>query len=256
MLGPDLPAPPARALVVIPTYNELESLAAAVRSVLDLGADLDVLIVDDGSPDGTGHLADRLAADEPRVSVLHRSSKDGLGRAYLAGFERAMAQGYPAIVEFDADGSHPASSLPGMLDVLKGSPAVGVVIGSRWVPGGSVVDWSPFRTALSRGGNAYARVLLGIPIRDSTAGFRAYSASALRAMTLEDIHSRGYCFQIDMTLRVLDARYGIVEVPIEFRERAAGTSKMSRAIVAEAVLMVPLWGIQRRVRRLGSRGAR
>ncbi|WP_210480551.1 polyprenol monophosphomannose synthase [Naasia sp. SYSU D00948] len=238
-----------RALVVIPTYNEIESLEGVVREVLALDADLDLLVVDDASPDGTGRLADRLAAAEPRVAVLHRQGKEGLGRAYLSGFAQAIGLGYPAVVEMDADGSHPTSALPGMVAALEADPALGAVIGSRYVPGGSVADWSGFRRLLSRAGNAYARRMLAIPVRDSTAGFRAYRASALAAMHLEDVNSRGYCFQIDMTIRMLDAGYGIREVPIEFRERRAGASKMSRAIVAEAMARVTVWGMRRRMAR-------
>jgi dolichol-phosphate mannosyltransferase len=247
--------PRGRALVVIPTYNEIDSLEAVVRDVLGLSADLDILVVDDSSPDGTGELADRLSAAEPRVSVLHRAAKEGLGRAYLAGFDRAMTLGYAAVVELDADGSHPVASHPAMVTTLEDNPELGVVVGSRWVPGGSVVDWSPFRLLLSRAGNAYARAMLGIPVRDSTAGFRVYRAAALQALALADVHSRGYCFQIDMTIRMFDAGWGIRELPIEFRERRAGSSKMSKAIVAEAMSRVTIWGIRRRVRRVLRRPA-
>lgn len=240
-------SPPGRALVIIPTYNEIGSLEGVVRDVLGLGIDVDVLVVDDNSPDGTGRLADRLAAEESRVSVLHRADKEGLGRAYLAGFQRAAALGYPAVVELDADGSHPTASLPRMIDSLEADPTLGVVIGSRWIRGGSVVDWSAFREALSRSGNTYARWMLGIPVRDSTAGFRAYRASALAALPLDEVNSRGYCFQIDMTIRMADAGFGILEQAIEFRERRTGASKMSKAIVAEAMARVTVWGLQRRL---------
>ncbi|BDZ45877.1 polyprenol monophosphomannose synthase [Naasia aerilata] len=240
--------PRGRALVVIPTYNEIANLDAVVRRVLDLNADLDILVVDDSSPDGTGELADRLAAEESRVSVLHRAGKEGLGRAYLSGFHRAMVLGYPAVVELDADGSHPTASLPAMMDALEADPSLGVVIGSRWVPGGTVVDWSPFRQLLSRAGNTYARWMLSLPVRDSTAGYRAYRTSALDALPLRDVHSRGYCFQIDMTIRLHDAGFGISEFPIEFRERTAGTSKMNNAIVLEAMARVTVWGVERRLR--------
>ncbi len=241
--------PPSRgrALVVIPTYNEIESLEDVVRAVLALDGDLDVLVVDDASPDGTGELADRIANAEPRVSVLHRRGKEGLGRAYLAGFARAVSAGYPAVVEMDADGSHPTAALPGMVDALEADGSLGAVIGSRYVPGGSVVDWSGFRRLLSRAGNTYARTMLAIPVRDSTAGFRAYRSSALQALHLGDVNSRGYCFQIDMTIRMFDAGYGIKEVPIEFRERRAGASKMSKAIVVEAMARVTVWGLKRRL---------
>lgn len=245
------PAPAqGRALVVIPTFNERENLEGVVRDVLALEGDLDVLVVDDASPDGTGELADVLAAESPRVRVLHRKVKDGLGRAYLAGFDIARAAGYSAVVELDADGSHPVAALPRLLAALDGDPALGAVIGSRWVPGGRVVDWPWYRSALSRGGNAYARWMLALPVRDSTGGYRVYRSSALDDMHLADVHSRGYCFQIDMTLRTLDAGFGIAEVPIEFRERRAGTSKMTNAIVFEAMIRVTVWGVRRLVRRL------
>jgi dolichol-phosphate mannosyltransferase len=247
------PAPRGPALVVIPTYNELPNLEIAVRAVLALGADLDILVVDDSSPDGTGDLADRIAAEEPRVTVLHRSVKDGLGRAYLAGFDVARRRGYEAVVELDADGSHPVEALPRLLAALDADPGAGVVIGSRWVPGGRVVDWPWFRAVLSRAGNTYAHLWLDLPVRDSTAGYRAYRSAALAEMHLADVHSRGYCFQIDMTLRTLDAGFGVVEVPIEFRERRAGASKMTKAIVLEAMARVTVWGIQRRLRRLSGR---
>ncbi|TPW77243.1 polyprenol monophosphomannose synthase [Schumannella soli] len=242
-------APGARALVVMPTYDEAENLERVAAAVLAAAPDVDLLVVDDDSPDGTGDIADRMAAADPRVTVLHRTARDGLGRAYLAGFAEADRRGYPVVVEMDADGSHPVESLAALLDAVAEHGGPGLAIGSRWVPGGRVVDWAPWRGWLSRAGNTYARLALGIPVRDATAGFRAYRLEAIRAAHLDDVHSRGYCFQIDMALRVLDAGIDVVEVPITFRDRIAGTSKMSGAIVAEAMLRVTGWALARRVGR-------
>lgn len=244
MSGPP-PAPRGRALVVVPTYDEAESLERVLTALLAAVPDVDVLVVDDDSPDGTGDIADRIAARDPRVSVLHRTARDGLGRAYLAGFAVAGERGYELVVEMDADGSHPADTLPAMLEA---AAEAGLVIGSRWVPGGRVVDWPAARRWLSRTGNAYARVALGIPVRDATAGYRVYRLTALDRMHLGDVHSRGYCFQIDMALRALDAGVRVVEVPITFREREAGRSKMSTGIIVEAMLRVTGWAVTRRLR--------
>ena len=244
---PDEAAPDLlRAVVILPTYNEVETLESVLDLVLAADPRLDVLVVDDASPDGTGRLADAIASASERVSVLHRQGKDGLGRAYLSGFDQALARGYEVIIEMDADGSHPADQLDELLAAVTVGPAE-LAIGSRWVPGGSVIDWSRARQALSRGGNTYARVVLGIPTRDATSGFRAYRADLLRRLHLADVHSRGYCFQIDMTLRALDAGARVTEVPIVFRERISGVSKMSRSIVAEAMLRVTWWGVLRRL---------
>jgi dolichol-phosphate mannosyltransferase len=240
-----------RVLVITPTFNEIESLAGVARHLLDTVPGVDLLIVDDDSPDGTGALADQLAQD-PRIRVLHRTLREGLGRAYLAGFAEALDAGYDIVVEMDADGSHPAESLPAMLDALTGAePRPGLTIGSRWVRGGSVVNWPKSREFLSRAANAYARFVLRVPARDITAGFRAYPSDVLRRIS-HDISSRGYSFQIEMTLRVFDAGFGIVEVPIVFREREAGRSKMSSAIVVEAMSRVTRWGL---ARLLGARHA-
>lgn len=243
-----MPPPRHSALVIIPTYNEAENLEPIVRRVL--ASDVDVLIVDDASPDGTGALADRLAED-PRVSVLHRLTKDGLGPAYLAGFDHGLARGYDVLIELDADGSHPPERIPDLLAVLAADTAgaVGGVIGSRWVAGGSIVGWPRRREWISRAGSWYARSALGLPVRDVTAGFRAYRAAALRDIHLEDVASQGYCFQIDLTRRMVEAGHRLVEVPIEFRDREHGTSKMRGAIIAEAMLKVTGWGIQRLWRR-------
>lgn len=240
---------PARTLVVIPTYDEVDSLRPTIDALFAAAPDVDVLVADDDSPDGTGALADRLAEDDLRIRVLHRATKEGLGRAYLAGFDWAAERGYEVAVEMDADGSHPASELPAMLAALAADPACGAVLGSRWVSGGRVVDWPLPRRLLSRGANAYARAVLGVPVRDLTAGYRAYRVDALGSIDLEHIDSRGYCFQIDMTLRVLDAGWRVREVPITFRDRVHGTSKMTGGIVGEAMRRVTIWGLQRRILR-------
>lgn len=243
----DARMPASRALVVIPTYNEIESLGTVLDGIAALSLGLvDVLVVDDASPDGTGDLADAYASRSNAVHVLHRAAKNGLGRAYLDGFDWGLDRGYAVLVEMDADGSHPIDRLGPLIERARTSADLS--IGSRWVPGGSVTDWSRGRELLSRGGNRYARAMLGIDVQDSTAGFRAYRADLLRRMHLDDVHSRGYCFQIDMTLRALDAGARVEEIPIAFRERAQGESKMSRAIVAEAMLRVTWWGVERFIR--------
>lgn len=231
-----------RAIVVIPTFNEIESLPVTVAAVFAAVPTASILIVDDSSPDGTGDLADRLAADDPRVQVLHRTVRDGLGHAYLAGFERALSDGYDTVIEMDADGSHPAAALPAILDALQTHDHV---VGSRWTAGGAVANWPRHREWLSRAANTYARWTLRIGVRDSTAGYRAFRASTLRAIDLEHVDSRGYCFQIDMTLRVLDAGLTVAEVPITFVDRIAGHSKMNGSIVVEAMVRVTGWGVQR-----------
>ncbi|MEO5919585.1 MAG: polyprenol monophosphomannose synthase [Pseudolysinimonas sp.] len=242
-----------RALVVIPTYNEAESITRTIATLLETVPAASVLVVDDASPDGTGALVDGLAAADPRVAVLHREGREGLGHAYLAGFRHALddatgggGAGYDAIVEMDADGSHPASALPAILAALE---AHDLVIGSRWTAGGSVANWPRHREWLSRAANTYTRIVLHIPVRDSTAGYRAFRASTLRRIDLAHVESRGYCFQIDMTLRVVDAGLSVAEVPITFVDRVAGHSKMSGSIVVEAMLRVTGWGIQRLFRR-------
>jgi dolichol-phosphate mannosyltransferase len=243
--------PGPRVLVITPTYNEAGNLETTVAAIFAAAPRVDVLIVDDASPDGTGEIADRLAADS-RVTVLHRASKDGLGRAYVAGFAVALERGYDVIVQLDADGSHPPSALPALLAALADDATVGLAIGSRYVPGGGLADWAAGRRVLSRAGNAYARMMLRLGVRDVTAGYRAYRAEVLRELPLDEIDSRGYCFQIDMTLRTVDAGWRIVERPIEFRERTSGRSKMSKAIVLEAMWRVTVWGL---VRPLGRRAS-
>lgn len=242
-----------RTAIIVPTFNERENVEAAVRAVLGALSEASVLIVDDASPDGTGVIADRLRATDRRVHVLHRVKKDGLGGAYLDGFAWAIERGYELVGEFDADGSHPAASLPAMYAVMAQDPEVGLVVGSRWVTGGRVADWPRSRELLSRGGNAYARFALGITVRDATAGFRLYRAAVLRQCGLDCVRSRGYCFQVDLTVRVLAAGGVIREVPIVFRDRVVGESKMSAGIVLEAMWMVTVWGLLRAAGRPGRR---
>ncbi len=239
------------ALVIIPTYNESENLAAIVERTVAAVPAANILVVDDGSPDGTGELADRIAAADDRVTVLHRSAKTGLGGAYLVGFRWAFERRYDTIIEMDADGSHPPESLPEMLRALA-APGVGLVIGSRWTRGGRVIDWPRTRELLSRAANVYARLALGIRVKDSTGGFRAYRAPVLGAIDISGIASEGYCFQIDLTLRVLATGARVVEVPIDFREREFGVSKMTGGIVLEAMTKVTAWGIGRRTSQLRS----
>jgi len=234
-----------RVAVIIPTYDErenLESISARVRSAVP-GAEL--LVVDDNSPDGTGELADKLAAGDSHIHVLHRPGKAGLGAAYIAGFSWALERGYDAMVEMDADGSHQPEELPRLLEAL--DAGADVVIGSRWVRGGTVRNWPKSREFLSRGANAYARIMLGIGVRDATGGFRVYRAETLRKIALDQVLSQGYCFQIDLTLRAITAGLTVTEVPITFTDRTRGTSKMGRAIVGEAFLRVAQWGITRRL---------
>lgn len=233
----------ARTLVLIPTYNELESLPIQIEGVRRHAPDVDILVIDDSSPDGTGDWADAAAGEDSQVHVLHRSEKNGLGAAYLAGFAWGLERGYGTLIEMDADGSHQAHQLP---DILAKTGTHDLVIGSRWVPQGSVVNWPFTRKLLSTSANAYVRMALGIPVRDSTAGYRAYSAAILRQLDLSGVESQGYCFQIDMCWRALKAGGSVVEVPIEFVERAYGTSKMSGAIVREALIKVTAWGFSHR----------
>jgi len=244
----------ATALVIVPTYNEAENVRTIAAAVLGALPDAHLLVVDDASPDGTGDLVRQLAAEDDRVHLLERSGKLGLGTAYVAGFRWGLERGYPLLVEMDADGSHPADRLPALVAAVDGADDVLLAIGSRWVPGGSVVDWPLHREVLSRGANTYARFVLGIGVRDVTAGFRVYRADAIARMDLDSIDSKGYCFQVDMTLRVDDLGGRIVEVPIRFRDRVHGVSKMSRSIVLEAMLRTTQWGLQRRLgRRHGAR---
>jgi len=237
----------ADTLVIVPTYNESETLRSIVERIVAAVPTSDLLIVDDNSPDGTGALADRLSGQYPQLTVLHRSGKDGLGRAYLAGFARALEGGYDYVVEIDADGSHDPAELPAMLALARGGAAL--VIGSRWVPGGSIRDWPWIRQFISRTGNGYARFVLRSSIRDITAGYRVYRSELLRGMHLETVSSQGYCFQVEMAWRTERAKQVIAEHPIEFVERAHGSSKMHVGIVAEALLRVTGWGIADRLGR-------
>lgn len=237
------------ALVIVPTFNEIDNLPLIVPAIRASIPDAHILVVDDGSPDGTGALADTLAATDNHVFVLHRSVKSGLGDAYLAGFEWALARSYEVVVEMDADGSHPADALPALIAAVRPGSGWGMSIGSRWVAGGSVIDWPWHRELLSRAGNAYARVMLGLSVKDATAGFRAFGPGVLASIHLENVESHGYCFQIDMTRRVRNAGYLETEVPIVFREREHGESKMSGSIVREAMGRVTVWGLARLFRR-------
>lgn len=242
-----------RVLVAMPTYNEREALPVTLSGLRETVPAVDVLVVDDASPDGTGAWADEAAASDPQVHVLHRAGKDGLGPAYLEAFAWALSHGYDAVVEMDADGSHRAVDLEALLAALESDPRPDLVIGSRWVPGGSVVDWPWHRRLISRAGTVYARLALRLSVHDATAGFRVYPAATLRRLPLDDVESQGYCFQIDMTWRVERAGGRVVEVPITFVERTLGRSKMSRAIAWEAITRLTEWGFEDRVRRLNDR---
>lgn len=239
------------AIVVIPTYNERENLPAIVQRVRDSVPTAHVLVVDDGSPDGTGDLADAIAARDGAVHVLHRTEKQGLGAAYRAGFAWALAAGHDVVVEMDADGSHRPEELPALLGALTDAD---VAVGSRWVPGGRVVDWPFRRELLSRAGSLYARLALGLGQRDVTGGYRAYRSSALAAAEYDTVESQGYCFQIEMLWRCVDAGLRVAEVPITFAEREHGTSKMSGRIVLEAMVRVSVWAITPRSPRRRSAG--
>ena len=237
----------AGTLVVIPTYNERESLADTIARVRAAVPEASVLVVDDSSPDGTGELADELAAADVAVHVLHRRTKDGLGAAYLEAFRWALERGFDVIVQLDADGSHLPEQLPRLLAALEPTDAAGgadLVIGSRWIPGGSIENWPRRRELLSRWGSAYARTVLRLDTRDATAGYRAFRADALRRIRLEDVHTRGYGFQVDMLWHAREAGLTVVEVPVTFVERKLGRSKMSPAIVIEATLRVTGWGLK------------
>lgn len=238
----------ASTLIVLPTYNEAESIRGVLARIRVAVPEADVLIVDDASPDGTGAIADELAAADPGVRVLHRPEKDGLGSAYLAGFARALGEGYRFVVEIDADGSHDPAELPAMIALAESEPA-DLVIGSRWVPGGSVVNWPWLRQAISRGGNRYARGMLRSRVRDLTAGFRVYRTAALAGLDGTVVSSHGYCFQVELAWRIERMGGRIVEHPIAFVERATGRSKMHAGIVGEALWRVTAWGVRVRLGR-------
>ncbi len=245
------PLPPT--LVVIPTYDEREALPGTLARLRAAVPEAHVLVVDDSSPDGTGEWADEVAARDEAVHVLHRADKEGLGPAYLAGFAWGLERGYDVLVEMDADASHRPEQLPRLLDAV--AEGADLVIGSRWVPGGSVHDWPLRRLVLSRGANLYAGMLMGLEVRDATAGFRAFRAPLLRRLMEQQVASQGYCFQVDMTRRARDLGADIREVPIDFDERAEGASKMSSAIVREALVKVTAWGLGHRAQQvLGALG--
>ena len=240
----------SRTVVIIPTFNERENIESIVRRVRRAVPQSHVLVVDDNSPDGTGKLADAMAADDANVHVMHRLGKEGLGAAYLAGFAWALQAGYEVAVEMDADGSHQPEQLPRLLDALANAD---LVQGSRWVPGGGTENWPASRQMISRGGSFYTRTVLGMPLRDATGGFRAFRATTLRQLDLDNVASQGYCFQIDLAWRAYQRGLTVVEVPITFVERTAGASKMSQKIVAEALWRVTVWGVDERLTKLRRR---
>lgn len=240
---PDAP----RVLVVIPTYNEAANIRQVVAEVLARPIDADLLVVDDGSPDGTGDILDGLAAEEPRLRVLHRAAKSGLGSAYRLGLGQGCDEGYDVLIEMDADLSHPPTSLD---DLVAGTERADLVLGSRYVAGGGVQNWPWHRRALSAGGNTYVQAVTGLPVRDATSGFRAFRREVLESVDIRGLKSEGYSFQLEAALQVWRAGFRIAEVPITFVERTAGASKISRAIVLEALWRVALWGLQ------GPRGPR
>jgi dolichol-phosphate mannosyltransferase len=238
-----------RVLVVIPTYQERDNIERILARVVDAVPTAHVLVVDDGSPDGTGKIADEIAGADARVHVLHRTEKNGLGAAYIAGFDWGRERGYDVLVEMDADGSHAPEQLPRLLAALDGAD---LVLGSRYVPGGAVVNWPRRREILSRGGNLYVRVALGLPLRDATGGYRAFRRTVLDGIDYADVASEGYCFQVDLARRAVAAGFRVVEVPITFVERVRGESKMNGDIVREALVRVGQWGATRRADQLRS----
>jgi dolichol-phosphate mannosyltransferase len=234
------------AWLILPTYNEAENIEAMLRAALaqlaSTGREHTILVVDDGSPDGTGELADAMAAEHPEIRVLHRSAKQGLGRAYLAGFGEALAGGAELILEMDSDFSHDPADLPRL---IAAADAADLVLGSRYVPGGGVQNWGTLRRLISRGGSWYARVLLGVPVRDLTGGFKCFNRRVLEDLDLEGVHADGYGFQIELTYRAIQAGFTVAEVPILFRERREGDSKMTARIALEAVWKVPALRLRR-----------
>ncbi|MCD4535343.1 polyprenol monophosphomannose synthase [Nocardioides sp. cx-169] len=236
-----------RVVMVVPTYNEAANLPWIVQRLRRAQPAVDILVVDDASPDGTGALADELAAEDPQVRVLHRRAKAGLGAAYVEGFRWALQEGYDVIGEMDADGSHQPEELGRLLDAIVGAD---LVIGSRWIPGGSVVNWPRSRQALSRGGNLYVRVLLGIDVHDATSGFRLFRSSALEKIDLGQVRSTGYVFQTDLVFRTLHAGLTVREVPIEFVERVRGDSKMTPEVARESLVRITRWGLDERAQQV------
>lgn len=237
-----------RVLVIIPTYNESQNIESVTTRLRDAVPDAHVLIADDNSPDGTGDIADRLAANDDHVHVMHRQGKQGLGAAYLAGFHWGLDEGYDVLVQHDADGSHQPEELPRLLEAI--ADGADMVKGSRWIPGGSVVNWPASRKFISKGGSLWTRLWLGIPVKDATGGFNAFRASTLKGLNLDEVASAGYCFQIDMVWRTLKHGFKVVEVPITFVERELGDSKMSRNIVIEALIRTTLWGVDHRIKQV------
>ena len=231
-------------LVVVPTYNESANLAGIVQRVRKAVPSAHVLVVDDASPDGTGELADRLAAADGSVHVLHRAGKQGLGAAYLAGFDWGLERDFDVLVEMDADGSHQPEQLPRLLAALSHAD---LALGSRYVAGGQVENWPRSRELLSRGGNLFTRAALGVPLADATGGYRAFRRTTLEKLDLDGVASQGYCFQVDLAWRALQEGLRVVEVPITFVERREGTSKMTGAIVREALWQVTIWGARHRL---------
>lgn len=237
-----------KTLIITPTYNEKESLPTHLAAVRSAAPDAHLLIVDDNSPDGTGQIAQEAAISDPHIHVMHRPGKNGLGAAYIAAFSWGLQNGYDVLVEMDADGSHRAEDLPKLLAAI--DDGADVVLGSRYIPGGAVENWPFSRQFLSRGGNIYIQAVLGIPLRDATGGFRAYTAEALREIDLNKVASQGYCFQVDLAWRAVEAGLEVREVPITFVERVHGVSKMSGDIVREALLRVTVWGVKARAEHL------
>jgi dolichol-phosphate mannosyltransferase len=241
-----------RVLVVVPTYDEVGNIRQTLDRLRKAVPEADALVVDDSSPDGTGDVVAALAADDSQIHLHVRPAKEGLGAAYLDGFSWGLQRGYDVLVEMDADGSHQPEELPRLLAALRDAD---LVLGSRWVPGGEVANWPLTRKVLSRGGNTYARLALGIPLHDATGGFRAFRRQTLEKIDTAGVASAGYCFQVDLAWRALQRDLRVVEVPITFVERTAGNSKMSRAIVVEALLRITEWGVRQRAHQLRGLGS-
>jgi dolichol-phosphate mannosyltransferase len=244
---PDGFADLGRILVIIPTYNEAENIEPIVARVRSSVPEAHLLVADDNSPDGTGDLVDKLVANDDHVHVLHRKGKEGLGAAYIAGFHWGLDNGYGVLVEHDADGSHQPEQLHRLLEALRDAD---LVLGSRYVKGGEVQNWPKSREILSRGGNIYTRLALGVPLKDATGGYRAFRRETLVGIGLEQVASAGYCFQVDLAWRALKSGFRVVEVPITFVERERGQSKMSQSIVIEAMLRVGRWGLAYRAKQI------
>jgi dolichol-phosphate mannosyltransferase len=239
--------PSERILVIVPTYNERENIEPIAERLFAAVPAVDLLVVDDGSPDGTGKIADAMAEADARVHVLHREAKAGLGAAYVAGFDWGLDRGYDVLVEMDADGSHSPEELPRLLTALSRAD---LVLGSRYVPGGQVKNWPRSRELLSRGGNVYTRLALGVQLQDATGGYRAFRREVLDGIDYAAVASQGYCFQVDLAWRAIRAGYRVLEVPITFAERERGESKMSGSIVREALWRVTEWGVDHRTKQL------